>query len=100
MLQTKAVCIRGHLRTPENLVGRSCKLCRSRVEREGRIRRRKADPLGYALLELRRNAKKRGSEFALTREDCEPLPTHCPVLGVDLDYSGAGGPNAASFDRT
>lgn len=27
-------------------------------------------------------------------------PTHCPVLGLELDYSGAGKPNAVSIDRT
>jgi hypothetical protein len=36
----------------------------------------------------------------LTKADFLPLPSHCPVLGVKLDYSGAGGPNAASIDRT
>jgi len=28
------------------------------------------------------------------------MPTHCPVLGTALVYSGNGGPNAASIDRT
>ena len=60
------------------------------VVTEGRQRRRRLDPFGFALKELRRNAKKRGSEFLLNKADFLPLPSHCPVLGVKLDYSGAG----------
>ena len=66
----------------------------------GRTRRRQIDPFGFALNELRRNARKRGQEFSVTKEDFIPLPTHCPILGVELDYSGAGTWNAVSIDRT
>lgn len=69
-------------------------------ERNGRARRRKQDPFAFALAQLRRNAKKRGQEFSVTMKDFLPLPTHCPVLNVELDYSGAGTRNAASIDRT
>jgi len=100
MPRKTAICLRGHPRTPENLVGRSCKRCCHMVEKRARIARRMRNPLAYALNQLRRNAKKRGSEFALTVADFPNLPTHCPVLGMELDYSGAGGPNAASFDRS
>lgn len=31
--------------------------------------------------------------------DIEPLPIVCPVFGTPLDYSGNGGPDAASVDR-
>jgi len=75
-------------------------LCNSITGKDNRTHRRKSDPFGFALNELRRNAKKRNQPFDLTKADFSPLPSHCPVLGVELDYSGAGGPNAASIDRT
>ncbi len=67
-----------------------------------RRERRDRDPLQFLLDELRRNAKKRGAEFSLTKEDLLPIPTHCPVLGIELNYlAGNGGsPNSASIDRT
>lgn len=70
--------------------------------RMGRRARRDRDPLQFLLNELRRNAKKRGAEFSLTKEDLLPIPTHCPVLGIELNYlaGSGGGPNSASIDRT
>jgi hypothetical protein len=104
MPSKKTHCLRGHLRDPKNLrsngVSLYCKACAKINELNGRNRRRKENPLRFALQQLRRNAKKRGYYFALTVEDFPNLPTHCPVLGLELDYSGAGGPNAASFDRS
>lgn len=48
------------------------------------------------------DAKKRGIEFTLVYEDMV-WPTHCPALGVELDYSYGGKngvpPNSPSFDR-
>jgi len=48
------------------------------------------------------NSVKRGFEFTITPDDIV-WPTHCPVLGIELDYSGSGEKykrrNAASFDR-
>jgi hypothetical protein len=97
-------CLRGHPRTPENLRsnGRSvyCLPCSKATDKDGRIRRRTADPLRFMLGELRRNAKKRGQYFALKPEDFGDLPTHCPVLGIELDYSGSGLSSAASVDRS
>jgi len=104
MNNKKTHCLRGHPRTPENLLSNGvslyCKVCAKVNEKNGRTRRRKADPFGFALQQLRRNARKRGFEFSLTKADFEPLPTHCPVLGVELDYSGSGRPNSASIDRS
>ena len=68
--------------------------------KESHKRLRRADPLGYLLKELKKNAKKRGSDFSLTKNDLLPAPTHCPVFGVLLEYTGNGGPNSASFDRS
>ncbi len=80
MNNKKTHCLRGHRRTPENLLSNGvslyCKVCAKVNEKQ-----------------LRRNARKRGFEFFLTKADFEPLPTHCPVLGVELDYSGSGKPN-------
>jgi hypothetical protein len=101
---SKTHCLRGHPQTRDMAYwnGRSwsCKECRSKALEQSVARRRNASPFGFALKQLRRNAKTRKLEFDLTIEDFLPLPTHCPVLGVDLDYSGGGGPNAASIDRT
>jgi len=104
MPSKKTHCLRGHPRIPENLRsnGRSlyCKLCAPENDRIGRDRRRSQDTLKQLLIQLHRNARKRGLEFSLTKADLLPMPTHCPVLGTALDYSGGGGPNAASIDRT
>lgn len=104
MKTSQTHCLRGHPRTPDNLRsnGKSwyCKICAKDNEKSGRTRRRKQDPFGFALDQLRRNAIKRGSEFSVKKSDFEPLPSHCPVLGVELDYSGSGKPNAASIDRS
>lgn len=36
----------------------------------------------------------------LTVEDFKPLPTHCPILGIELDYTAFGrSENAPSLDR-
>ena len=43
-----------------------------------------------------------GLEYNLTVEDLGELPTHCPVLGLELVYPGAGQgrlPESASLDR-
>jgi thymidylate synthase ThyX len=47
------------------------------------------------------NAQKRGLTFDLTRGDVQWV-THCPILGVELDYSVSGGKNpdySPSIDR-
>ena len=104
MRKRQSHCVRGHPRTPENLRSNGtslyCKLCAPFNDKSGRARRRQADPFGFALQQLRRNAKKRGFEFSITKADLLPLPTVCPVFGTPLIYSGEGGPNAASIDRS
>lgn len=103
---TKTHCLRGHPTAAHaKWNGRSwgCGKCAPVLGRKSRKRRKKADPFGFYLAQLRRNAKRRGLKFTITRQDLMPLPTHCPVLGIRLDYSGiAGGPApyAASVDRT
>jgi hypothetical protein len=81
-------CLRGHPRTPENLYGRSCKICARETTRASDRRRRKRNPALYLFKQLRRNAKKRGQEFTITLADLMPFPKSCPVLGIELNYTG------------
>lgn len=54
---------------------------------------------GY-LASAKSRAKKKQLPFEITIDDFY-LPTHCPLLGVELDYSVSSGynPNHASLDR-
>lgn len=49
-----------------------------------------------------RRAQKSGLEFSITVDDLK-WPTHCPVLGIELNYDGgrgaAGRDNSPSLDR-
>lgn len=102
----KKRCRRGHATAVHarwNGRSWSCGKCASINGKKGRLRRKQSDPFEYYLAQLRRNAKRRGLSFSITRKDLMPFPIYCPVLGIKLDYSGiAGGPvpNAASVDRT
>ena len=68
-----------------------------------RARARKAEnPASNMWLRSRQGAKRRGLEFTISVGDLEPLPSHCPILGLPLDYAVKGRtpqPNAASVDR-
>lgn len=46
-------------------------------------------------------ATKFGIEFDINREDLLPLPTHCPILGIELQWGGGNGrtDNSPSLDR-
>lgn len=45
-------------------------------------------------------AREKGVPFALTKEDILPLPTHCPVLGIELRVGiGCPRPHSFSLDR-
>jgi hypothetical protein len=50
----------------------------------------------------KQRAKKKGVEFSITKDDFD-IPTHCPILGIELKMnqgSGAGGKdNSFSLDR-
>lgn len=67
---------------------------------------RKNNPVKALIHGAKRRAKMRGLDFDLSEADLMPLPTHCPVLGLELRYwtpregkSGRKNPNAASLDR-
>lgn len=51
----------------------------------------KKGPLGLLLHRARRGADQRNLEFSITAADLLPLPSHCPVLGIELDYVGGVG---------
>lgn len=63
--------------------------------------RMRADPCARMLYTAKARAKKQGLAFNITRKDIEPLPTHCPVLGVRLRSAsnGKSQPNSYSLDR-
>lgn len=41
--------------------------------------------IGYILRNVKYSAKRRGIKYTLTMDDLE-IPTHCPLLGVPLEY--------------
>ena len=50
-----------------------------------------AHPLRILLSDAKRRAKRVGVEFDLMESDFDlPLPTHCPILGIPLQYAGNG----------
>jgi len=61
---------------------------------------RKQNPARQLLIRLRTRARVRGLAFSITLEDILPLPSHCPILGVEL-RSGKypNDPHAYSVDR-
>jgi|ERR1035437_358752 hypothetical protein len=59
----------------------------------------KKGPLGLLLHQIRRGAKARGLEFSITEADFPVLPTHCPVLGIELSYVGASGINPRAISK-
>lgn len=55
----------------------------------------------YAILKPARiRAKRKGVEFNLTVDDISPLPTHCPVLGIELIYIGTEGHTGVSSENS
>lgn len=76
--------------------------------RLARIRERRAakwhDPAEWRAMTVTaayHRAKYRGIPFGITAADI-PMPTHCPLLGIELKYTGSSGhrpPNTATLDR-
>ena len=58
------------------------------------------NPVEMMCVHAKKRATKNGLEFSLKSEQLY-RPTHCPVFGVELDYSGLShrADNAASLDR-
>lgn len=72
-------------------------------ERREKLRREEADGTTRLTAQLARaktRARKVGRAATITVADLRPFPTHCPILGLELDYGGPpGGLNTASLDR-
>lgn len=48
----------------------------------------------------RRRALKKGIPFNLSQDDLMPIPTHCPVLGIPMEFGDTDGyNNSPSLDR-
>lgn len=70
--------------------------------RNTRWRRAKPEnAVSYQITNARHRAKERGLPFNLTIEDLMPLPTHCPVFGIPLNYlsDNSNDPTGFSLDR-
>lgn len=72
-------------------------------KREACRRWRASNPVSCLLKAARDRARLNGVEFGIHEDHVPmPLPTHCPVLGIELTYPGAGigrRPGSASLDR-
>ena len=67
--------------------------------REKRRTWRYANPVKRLLQTAKDRAKSRGQEFSITEADLTPLPTHCPVLGTELQYGGTRGKDLRAKDK-
>jgi len=97
----KTHCLRGHLRTPENLRRGSCKICATFRDKENIRRRRKENPARFLHTQLKHRAKVRGQLFTIKITDLLPLPEYCPVLGIPINYGHLklGRDHRPSIDR-
>lgn len=59
----------------------------------------KKGALGLLLYRAQRGAKARGLEFTISPNEFSELPTHCPILGIELDYVGTPGRAPRSADK-
>jgi hypothetical protein len=105
----KQACIEGHRRwktlNPQALRDASDAHSVARaVAREGADWFR-ARPVKSLIRQAKRRAKAKGIAFNISAADLLPLPTHCPVLGLELAYGPGRGRKlyengaAASLDR-
>ncbi len=78
---------------------KQCRACNTEYHRQ----RRAKDPVEFLLVGVRSRAKREGIAFDITSADLY-APTHCPALGIKLNYEGTGRgygakDDAASIDR-
>jgi hypothetical protein len=63
------------------------------------------NPVRMLVRQAKRRASRKAIPFEIKAADLEPFPTHCPVLGIELQYGPGrgrnlyGNPGAASIDR-
>jgi hypothetical protein len=60
--------------------------------------RRHRNPERLMLSNAKARAKRKGLEFCITLEDIN-IPTHCPVLGIELERGGCFQGSSPSLDR-
>lgn len=59
----------------------------SNLERKDRHKVDKLfNPFRAKLRGVKRRARERGMVFNISEADLLPFPTHCPILGIELDY--------------
>jgi hypothetical protein len=76
----------------------------ARYERSGAAQKekqkedRKTNPIKYLLIAIKARCKKNGTPFSITAEDLI-LPTHCPILNIELQVGGKLRDNSPSVDK-
>ena|ERR1035437_5337184 len=97
-------CWQGHLSDRFLSTGHCVKCYESDIYKEkAYIKRHPLDlekRKDFLIYQAKRNAKAKGMEFLISKDDLE-WPTHCLILGIELDYPGRGGHKmlGPSFDR-
>lgn len=83
-----------------------CTDCRNAKMRTQRIKNKTENYEYHSVREkingARKRAKDSGYEFNITIDDMMPFPTHCEILGLELDYKVFGNArpeNTASLDK-
>ena len=100
---TGVPCPMGHV-IPRNTKFLRCDACAAEHTKQYKERRKKNEGLDYKKERLIESAKHRskvkGVPFDITADDLE-WPTHCPVLGIKLNYWTKNKPkhDTASLDR-
>lgn len=65
---------------------------------ENRKKDRENNPQKYILIRARTRAREKGLDFDITEDDI-PIPTHCPILGIELIPNSASRTYSMSIDR-
>ena len=83
-----------------------CKPCRNaetaRYKKFRHVAERSKRPKEYAqnkIFAAKARAAKIGVPFDLHWRDIFPIPSHCPVLGIELEIGGSSRHNSPSLDR-
>ena len=84
---------------PSRLAARTYNAKHPEKHQEARRVWRYANPVKRLLQTAKARAKQRGHEFSITEADLMPFPTHCPVLGIELQYGGIRGKDLRAKDK-
>lgn len=74
------------------------------IKNKDRIKERhkrhyRKDKRGWMLRGSKYRAKKENIPFDLTLEDIPAIPTHCPILGIELETAGDDRDKSPSLDK-